>query len=81
MTPPEELAEKEPERTKEQIAKDWKKGFKTWLEEEPKEDDDRYFYYEFFGEAYIHGMMDGEAIEYQNNHKPDPIRTQLFELR
>jgi hypothetical protein len=41
---------------------EWEQRFKSWLKEKPDdEDDDRNFYYEFLGEAYIHGMMDGEA--------------------
>lgn len=35
-------------------------------------------YYEFLGECYIHGMMDGEAMAYQNDNS---IRPQMFELR
>jgi hypothetical protein len=62
MTPPEEHPTNEPKKTDEEVARDWEQRFKTWLEEKPKEeDDDCYFYYEFLGEAYIHGMMDGEA--------------------
>ena len=35
-------------------------------------------YYEFLGECYVHGMMDGEAIEFQNFEE---IKAQTFELR
>ena len=41
--------------------------------EEPEQ-----FYYKFFGECYVHGMMNGEAISYQNEHR---IKAQVFELR
>ena len=40
--------------------------------------EDDYWYYEFLGECYIHGMMDGEAMAYQNNNG---VRAQVFELR
>jgi hypothetical protein len=47
--------------------------------DEPKSGEDpRNFYYEFIGECYVHGMMDGEAIKYQNDHE---VRAQVFELR
>ena len=35
-------------------------------------------FYEFLGECYIHGMMDGEAMGYQNEKS---IPAQVFELR
>lgn len=38
----------------------------------------RHVWFEFIGECYVHGMMDGEAIEKQNNEK---LPRQLFELR
>jgi hypothetical protein len=38
----------------------------------------RHVWFEFIGECYVHGMMDGEAIEKQNNEK---LQRQLFELR
>lgn len=34
--------------------------------------------YEVLGECYVHGMMDGEAMAYQNEKG---IRAQVFELR
>jgi hypothetical protein len=40
--------------------------------------EDDLYYYEFLGECYIHGMMDGEAMAYQNNNE---VRSQMFELR
>lgn len=45
---------------------------------EKEAEDSRRFYYEFIGECYVHGMMDGEAIEYQNFKE---IKPQTFELR
>lgn len=41
-------------------------------------EDPKHYYYEFIGECYIHGMMDGEAIKYQND---EDIKAQVFELR
>jgi hypothetical protein len=46
--------------------------------DESKSRDPREFYYEFIGECYVHGMMDGEAIKYQNDQN---IKAQVFELR
>jgi hypothetical protein len=40
-------------------------------------EDDRW-HYEFFGECYIHGMMDGEAMAFQNNKG---VAANVFELR
>ena len=39
---------------------------------------DPYRHYEFLGESYIHGMMDGEAVR-QNSYKLKPDH--LFEIR
>jgi hypothetical protein len=39
---------------------------------------DNVCYYEFLGESYIHGMMDGEAMAYQNENG---LGTRIFELR
>jgi hypothetical protein len=36
------------------------------------------FYYQVIGDCYVHGMMDGEAIAYQNERQ---IKPQTFELR
>ena len=36
------------------------------------------YYYEFVGECYLHGMMDGEAIKYQNDNE---IKAEIFEIR
>lgn len=44
---------------------------------------EKWCYYKFFGECYIHGMMDGEAMAYQNgqNKSGKAIPAQVFELR
>jgi hypothetical protein len=47
-------------------------------DQEKKADNSKRFYYEFIGECYVHGMMDGEAIEYQNFKG---IKPRTFELR
>lgn len=36
------------------------------------------YYHEFVGECYLHGMVDGEAIKYQNDNE---IKAEMFELR
>jgi hypothetical protein len=53
----------------------------TSNESSAEKDED--FWYEFIGECYVHGMMDGEAIKFQNdNRQNDPrVRPRLFELR
>jgi hypothetical protein len=69
----------EKERIRGEIARAWDERFKAWLAKVPEGDEDeRWYYYQFMGEAYVHGMMDGEAMEYQNMQK---IKTSLFELR
>ena len=35
-------------------------------------------YYEFVGECYLHDMMDGEAIKYQNENE---VKAEIFEIR
>lgn len=40
--------------------------------------DDGRWWYQMFGECYIHGMMDGEAMAHQNN---EGIPTTVFEIR
>ena len=35
-------------------------------------------YYKLLGECYLHGMMDGEAMAYQNQKG---LRAQVFEIR
>lgn len=39
---------------------------------------DLYWSYEFLSETYVHGMMDGEAMRYQNERD---IKSRVFELR
>jgi hypothetical protein len=42
------------------------------------------YFYRVIGECYVHGMMDGEAIFYQEHHRRDPdqrMESQVFELR
>lgn len=46
--------------------------------ESPHSDEDKQFWYEFKGECYVHSMMDGEAIKYQNQRE---IPSRVFELR
>ena len=53
--------------------------FFTWsASEDNKANQDNKHYYEVIGECYVHGMMDGEAIEEQNFNK---IPSRVFELR
>jgi hypothetical protein len=35
-------------------------------------------FYELLGECYVHGIMDGEAIEFQERNS---IKSEVFELR
>lgn len=57
------ISQKEEEKAK--VAKKWDEGYEAWVNEVPNSDEDsRYWYYEFLGEAYLHGMMDGEASTY-----------------
>ncbi|KAI7774250.1 hypothetical protein LA080_009050 [Diaporthe eres] len=58
--------------TTEQLEKERQKKKDEAREEDPK------VYYEFLGEAYIHGMMDGEAVRRQIN-EGEPTR--MFEIR
>ena len=52
---------------------DWSKDDKGSLRIQEK-----WCYYQFLGESYVHGMMDGEAMAYQNENG---IQAQVFELR
>jgi hypothetical protein len=59
------VLESKPILSRREIEEAWDKRYEAWLNEIPAEDDDpRYWYYEFLGEAYLHGMMDGEASTY-----------------
>jgi hypothetical protein len=74
-----ELSKEDIQRQKVLAAEAWNQHYQAWLESEPDhKDHETYHHYEFLGEAYIHGMMDGQAISFQifNN-----IPTQAFELR
>ena len=48
------------------------------VKEHNKRVEDNVRYYEFLGECYIHGMMDGEAMAYQNEKG---LGVKVFELR
>ncbi|ORY71929.1 heterokaryon incompatibility protein-domain-containing protein [Pseudomassariella vexata] len=65
---PEELAREKAEKEG-QARKNAKKQAK---------EDDPYFYYTFMGEAYIHGMMDGEAVRL---HITEGLPDRVFEIR
>jgi hypothetical protein len=45
---------------------------------EPVNDEFDRFYYEIIGECYVHGMMNGEALEWQNEKE---VKARIFELR
>jgi hypothetical protein len=43
-----------------------------------------YYSYQMLGECYIHGMMDGEAMRYQNGgdaEDGETIESTVFEIR
>lgn len=40
-----------------------------------------YYSYELLGECYIHGMMDGEAMLFQNEGEKEVIPSMVFEIR
>ena len=56
--------------------KDYNKVIRHKFWERLKEDG--YFSWQFLGEAYVHGMMDGEAMKWQNENGIPP---RVFELR
>lgn len=58
--------------TPEQLEEERQKRKKEAKEEDPK------VYYQFMGEAYIHGMMDGEAVRLHIN---EGIPRRMFEIR
>jgi len=71
--------QEENQRFRKGVAETWDMAFNTWLNRMPEDDyDERYYYYQFLGEVYIHEKMDGQAMEYQNTHG---IPTRVFELR
>ena len=55
------------------VEPDW-----TRVDQENLTIQDQWLYYDFLGECYRHGMMDGEAMLYQNQHS---IPARVFELR
>ena len=70
----------------EERVKPWSERAKRWQDkirprpqtQEPLKENVSKYYYEFVGECYLHGMMDGEAIKYQNDNE---IKAEIFELR
>ena len=60
----------------------WLKVFIKWRrlrpKNKPRDELVSPSYYRFVGECYLRGMMDGEAITYQNENN---IRHEIFELR
>jgi hypothetical protein len=47
-----------------------------------KSNEDGFWSYKFMGECYIHGMMDGEAMAFQNgDDEDDTLPSTVFELR
>jgi len=47
-------------------------------DKEKKNKLDPSMYYELIGECYVHGMMDGEAIDYGSKHG---LEREVFEIR
>ncbi|KAI9787650.1 MAG: hypothetical protein M1839_000181 [Geoglossum umbratile] len=74
--PPEAQPTPAPEPPQYPAPQTWEAKFQAWLTSPP--DQASYYYHSFLGECYIHGMMDGEAMAYQNN---EGIRTEEFEFR
>ena len=70
----------------EERVKPWSERARNWQDkirprpqtQEPVKENLSKYYYEFVGECYLHGMMDGEAIKYQNDNE---IKAEIFELR
>jgi hypothetical protein len=50
-----------------------------WIAEESQPGVDEEFWYKFCGECYLHGMMDGEAVEFKNVNPG--VKRHYFELR
>jgi hypothetical protein len=57
---------------------DWLKMTRARPARRMVQDEGRKFKYEFIGECYIYGMMDGEAIQVSNNERIPP---RIFEIR
>ena len=64
------------------VEPDWALVDKKTLEDDERKNQHRilskWHRYEFLGECYVHGMMDGEAMAYQNR---ESIPAMVFELR
>lgn len=59
--------EYEKQRAGSEIARNGDENFRVWLTRVPRgEEDQRWYYYQFLGDAYVHGMMNGGAIEVQS---------------
>ncbi|KAH6672878.1 heterokaryon incompatibility protein-domain-containing protein [Halenospora varia] len=56
----------------------WMKMARALRKRNLPEDEGNKFQYQFIGECYLHGMMDGEAMEVRNNKKIVP---RVFEIR
>ncbi|KAH8650825.1 heterokaryon incompatibility protein-domain-containing protein [Tricladium varicosporioides] len=56
----------------------WMKMARALPRRNMPEDEGKGFQYQFIGECYLHGMMDGEAMEVRNNKK---IAPRIFEIR
>ena len=57
---------------------DWIKKLRALPPKNLPQDEGKKFHYEFIGECYLHGMMDGEAMEVLNSEEPPP---RVFEIR
>ncbi|KEF57562.1 uncharacterized protein A1O9_05480 [Exophiala aquamarina CBS 119918] len=83
--------EAEPELVREQrkkkLTEEQKEEYEAKLRENVKRalGKDRFYSYQLYGECYIHGMMDGEAMSVQNGNSGDenakPIDSTVFEIR
>jgi hypothetical protein len=76
-----ESVERKPERWRDSVArtfghvlKRFRKRKRMVPEVAPRAD----HFYRIIGECYIHGMMEGEAIEWQNQRQ---IKSEVFEIR
>jgi hypothetical protein len=75
------------EQRKKKLNEEQKEEYEAKLKENVKNalGKDRSYYYQLYGECYIHGMMDGEAMSVQNGNSGDesaqPIDSTVFEIR
>lgn len=58
---------------------EWMKKARALPMKKSLQDEGRKFHYEFIGECYLHGMMDGEAIQVFNDEPH--TRERIFEIR